>query len=133
MEEEKGEHVQKMKSTLLFCVCFRNPLAQMEDEEYLIVVCVSGTLLARWKMKSTLLFCVGFQEPSCPDGGGEARACSEDEEYFIVVCDFRNPLAQMEEEKGEHVQKMKSTLLLCVISGTLLRRWRRRRESMFRK
>ena len=48
-----------------------------------------------------------FQEPSCPDGGGEARACLEDEEYFIVVCDFRNPLAQMEEEKREHVQKMK--------------------------
>ena len=55
-----------------------------------------------------------FQEPSCADGEGEGRACTEDEEYFIVVCDFRNPLAQMEKEKGEHVQKMKSTLLFCV-------------------
>ena len=56
------------------------------------------------KMKSTLLLCV-FQEPPCSDGGGEARARSEDEEYFIVVC----------------------------VSGTPLPRWRRRRESTYRR
>ena len=74
-----------MKNTIVLCD-FRNPLAQMEDEEYFIVLCV-------------------FQEPSCPDGGGEARARTEDEEYFIVLC----------------------------VSGTPLPRWRRRRESTYRR